>query len=204
MATHAAAHGGKTGREPGSDAEPRGLPWPGAVTPRSTTRPLDYALLEGAFLTCFIGVVALARRREGCDALAIASSELPVMAMAVFALADVLAKEKVSTWIREPFVVESIDHRPGLPQGSGVRYAIGEMLTCTRCVGTWSALGLLGLRTVSPTAGRAANVILALTGTNDILQGGFRLLIERANRAILETDVERRAGTNGLPARGPR
>jgi hypothetical protein len=107
MATHAAAHGGKTGREPGSDAEQRGLPWPGAVTPRSTTRPLDYALLEGAFLTCFIGVVALARRREGRDALAIASSELPVMAMAVFALADVLAKEKVSTWIREPFVVES-------------------------------------------------------------------------------------------------
>ena len=86
MATHAAAHGGKTGREPGSDAKQRGLPWPGAVTPRSTTRPLDYALLEGAFLTCFIGVVALARRREGCDALAIASSELPVMAMAVFAL----------------------------------------------------------------------------------------------------------------------
>jgi hypothetical protein len=203
MATHG-AHGGKTGREPESGAGTRGLHWPGAVTPRSMTQPLDYALLEGAFLTCFTGVVVLARKREGRDALAIAPTELPVMAMAVFALADVLAKEKVSTWIREPFVVESIDHRPGMPQGSGVRYAIGEMLTCTRCVGTWSALGLVGLRTVSPIAGRAANVILALTGANDILQSGFRLLVERANRAILETDVARRTEANDRLGQEPR
>jgi len=204
MATYEAADGGKTDRAPASATGTRGLQWPGVVTPRSTTRPLDYALLEGAFLICFSSVVMLARRREGRDALAIAPGELSVMAMAVFALADVLAKEKVSTWIREPFVVESIDHRPGVPQGSGVRYAVGEMLTCTRCVGTWSALGLVGLRTVSPTAGRAANVVLALTGANDILQSGFRLLAERANRAILETDVARRAGATDVLAHDPR
>ncbi len=197
MANRGSAAGGKVGREPGARAGNRALRLPGVVTPLSTTRPLDYALLEGAFLTCFTAVVVLARKREGPNALTIASSELPVMAMAVFALADVLAKEKVSTWIRGPFVVESIDHRPGVPQGAGVRYAIGEMLTCTRCVGTWSALGLLGLRTASPVAGRAASVILALTGANDILQGGFRLLVERANRAILDADVVRQTGAPG-------
>ena len=204
MATHGSEIDGSAVGEPGSGAGNRRLRLPGVVTPLSMTRPLDYALLEGAFLTCFTAVVVLARKREGPNALAIASSELPVMAMAVFALADVLAKEKVSTWIRAPFVVESVDHRPGVPQGAGVRYAIGEMLTCTRCVGTWSALGLLGLRTVSPAAGRAANVILALTGANDILQGGFRLLLERANRAILDTDVARQTCANGVITHEPR
>lgn len=114
--------------------------------------------------------------------------------MATFALADVLAKERVSTWLREPFVEEDADHKPVQPEGSGVRYAIGELFTCTRCVGTWSALALVGLRTASPPTGRATATVLALTGTNDILQSGFRLLAERTNRAIMETDAARRAG----------
>ena len=114
-------------------------------------------------------------------------NELPTMALATFTLADVLAKEKISTWLREPFVVESADHKPVGPQGGGMRYAIGELLTCTRCVGTWSALGLVGLRTASPVAGQATAAVLALAGANDLMQCGYRLLVERTNRAIIET-----------------
>jgi Protein of unknown function (DUF1360) len=113
------------------------------------------------------------------------------MAMATFTLADVLAKEKISTWLREPFVVESADHRPGVPEGGGMRYAVGELLTCTRCVGTWSALGLVGLRTVSPVTGQVTAAVLALAGANDLLQSGFRLLVERTNRATLEAAAAR-------------
>jgi hypothetical protein len=50
------------------------------------------------------------------------------MAMAVFALADVLAEEKVSTWIREPLVVESIDHK-----GPGCRRARVFARRSVRC-----------------------------------------------------------------------
>jgi hypothetical protein len=60
--------------------------------------------------------------------------------------------------------------------------AVGELLTCTRCAGTWGALVLVGLRTASPVAGRATTNVLALAGSND-LQSGFRLLVERANEA---------------------
>ncbi len=112
---------------------------------------------------------------------------MPVLALATFALSDVLAKEKISTWLREPFVFEDGDHKPVSPEGDGLRYAIGELITCTRCVGTWSALALVGLRTASPSAGRATATVLALAGINDVAQSGFRLLAERTNRAIIET-----------------
>lgn len=108
---------------------------------------------------------------------------LPVLALATFTLADLVAHEKVSTWLREPFVIESGDHRPVAPAGRGLRHAVGELLTCSRCVGTWSALGLVGLRTTWPPGGRLPATVLSLAGVNDILQSGFRLLNERANQS---------------------
>ena len=164
---------------PNTDAfeSPRGSREPAASRSRLSDAR-DYAVIEAAFLSAF---AVLAVRSP--KAPMIPWRELPVLALATFALADVIAHEKVSTWLREPFVVESGDHRPLGPAGSGLRYAVGELLTCTRCVGTWSALGLVGLRTASPPIGRLATTVLAVAGANDILQSGFRLLNERANQA---------------------
>lgn len=168
--------------------------WPGAAsTPRSPTGPAEYAFLEAVFVTGLIGVVALTRRRERDGRPEIPRRDLPVLALATFALADVLAKERVSTWLREPFVREDEDHKPVAAEGDGLRYAIGELLTCTRCVGTWSALALVGLRTASPAAGRATANVLALAGANDLMQSSFRLLAERTELATIDTDRARRA-----------
>jgi len=177
-----------------STASERRWRWPGAAsTPPSATGPGDYAALEAVFVGGLAGVIVLARRQEQDGGEAIARRDLPVLAMATFAMADVLAKEKVSTWLREPFVREEADHKPAAAEGTGIRHAIGELLTCTRCVGTWSALGLVGLWTASPTAGRTTANVLALAGVNDLLQSGFRLLAERTNKASIDVDAARKA-----------
>ena len=182
------------GSEPASSQHRWG--WPGATsTPPSATRPADYIVLESVFLSGLVGVIVLARRREQEGSPTLTGRDLPVVAMATFALADVLAKERVSTWLREPFVREDADHKPIEPEGAGLRHAIGELLTCTRCVGTWSALALVGLWTASPAAGRTTANVLALSGVNDLLQSGFRLLAERTNLAIVETDKARRGSS---------
>jgi hypothetical protein len=166
--------------------------WPGAAsTPASPTSPGDYAALEGVFVVGLAGVVALARRRGGDDQPMLGLTDLGVLSLATFALADTIAKQKVSTWLREPFVVEDADHKPVAPEGDGLRHAIGELLTCTRCVGTWSALALVGLRVASPTAGATTATVLALAGANDVIQAGFRLLSEHTNQAIIATDHAR-------------
>ena len=168
--------------------------WPGAAsTPPSASGPGDYVVLESVFLSGLVGVIMLARHRERDGSPTLARRDLPAVALATFALADVVAKERVSTWLREPFVREDADHKPIEAEGTGLRHAIGELLTCTRCVGTWSALALVGLWTASPAAGRTTTNVLALAGVNDLLQSGFRLLAERTNLAIIETDAARRA-----------
>ena len=182
-------HGEAFPRAHEPDHSRRQWSWPGAAsTPPSASGPADYAALEAVFAAGLAGLIALTRRRESDGTLAIPRDELPLLALATFVLADVLAKEKISTWIREPFVEEGEDHKPIRPEGHGMRAAIGELMTCTRCVGTWSALGLVALRTASPAAGRATMRVLALAGTNDLMQSGFRLLAEKTNRAAAEAE----------------
>ena len=48
----------------------------------------------------------------------------------------------------------SCDEARRKPKGRRLRYAVGELMTCTRCMGAWSALGLVALRVHSPPAGR--------------------------------------------------
>jgi hypothetical protein len=83
--------------------------------------------------------------------------------------------------VREPFVDDPV--HPHRPRGHRLQRAVGELVTCTRCVGAWSALGLVGLRTLAPDAGRTVTGVLATSALNDFLQAGFRALCGAANAA---------------------
>lgn len=166
-----------------AESERRAWPGSGSTPDTGATDAEDYALINLTYLSLLAAAVALSLRRERTGDEAIPGRELPVLGMATFALAHVLAKEKVSTWIREPFVEESGDHRPMRPEGSGLRHAVGELITCTRCVGGWCALGLVGLRIGSPRAGKTVSAVLATAGANNVMQALFALLTERTNAA---------------------
>ena len=135
------------------------------------TEPLDYAAINATWGALLAGVL-LSTRSD-----APAATELPVFGMATFALSKALAKEKVGAWARAPVVDES----NGRPKGSRLRYAAGELITCTRCLGTWSALGLVGLRVVRPREGRIVAGVLATAGMNDWLQAAFSALTSKVN-----------------------
>ena len=137
------------------------------------TEPVDYAALNAVWGALATGLL-VATREEAPPA-----RELPVFGLATFALTKALAKEKVGTWVREPLV----DARDRRPKGRRLRYAAGELLTCTRCLGTWSALGLIALRVARPREGRILAGVLAAAGINDWLQAGFTLLTNRSNVA---------------------
>src|SRR5204862_2784640 len=109
----------------------------------------------------------------------ITGPELIPLSAATFALAKMIAREKIGTWVREPFVEEDDGQRP---RGTRLRRAVGELVTCTRCVGAWSALGVVGLRLASPPSGKAVTNVLAASAANDFLQAGFRALCGEANR----------------------
>ena len=142
------------------------------------TEPVDYAALNAVWGALATGML-LATRDDAPPA-----RELPLFGLATFALTKALAKEKVGTWVRDPVV----DERDRRPKGRRLRYAAGELLTCTRCLGTWSSLGLIALRVARPREGRILASVLATAGINDWLQSGFTLLTHRSN--LTEREVE--------------
>src|SRR5689334_21577206 len=91
------------------------------------TEPVDYAAIS-ALYGAALGTVVLAARDRGETQ--IPPAELVGIGVATFALSKLIAKEKAETWMREPFV----DERSRRPKGRWLHYAIGELLTCTRCV----------------------------------------------------------------------
>ena len=54
--------------------------------------------------------------------------------------------------------------------------AMGELVTCSRCVGTWAAAGLATTQVLAPRFGRLLTWSLAAAGANDFLQAGFAAL----------------------------
>jgi hypothetical protein len=141
---------------------------PVAETPNTT---LDYAALNATYGALLVTLGVAARQRAG-ETEPIARGELIPLGFATFALARTVVHEKIVSWAREPFVEdEGTPHRR--PRGRGLRYTLGELMTCTRCVGTWSALALVGLRLTRPAAGRTVIGVLAAAGVNDFLQAAF-------------------------------
>lgn len=137
------------------------------------TSPLDYAAINATWAALLAGVLLSSRSDAPSPA------ELPVLGLATFSLSKALAKEKVGSWARAPVV----DEREGRPKGSRLRYAAGELMSCTRCLGTWSALGLVGLRVVRPREGRIVASVLATAGMNDWLQAAFSATASKADTA---------------------
>jgi hypothetical protein len=165
---------------------------------RTPTKPIDYATLSAGY-GALTGALLVASRSRAAEP--IRPVELPVLGLATFALAKLVAKEKVESWVREPFLEE----RPNgerRPKGRRLRYAVGELLSCTRCVGSWSALGLVGMRMLRPREAQVVVPVLALAAANDWLQSGFTTLCAQANvaqkRASQPAEAGRAAGETNV------
>jgi hypothetical protein len=167
------ATGHATEREQARAAAAPAAPGHGTATEPG---PVDYAKINAVYAALFAGVLYATRGRAADDPIAV--RELVPLSAATFALSKVVAREKVGTWVREPFVDQ--DGHPPEPAGRGLRRAVGELVTCTRCVGAWSALGVVGLRVAAPATGRTVANVLAASAANDFLQAGFRWACNRA------------------------
>ena len=139
------------------------------------TEPVDYALLTATY-SALLGTLVLAARGQGEETLR--PPEFVPLGVAAFALTKVVSREKIETWMREPFVEERPTGRR--PKGRRLRYAAGELLCCTRCLGAWSALGLTALRVTRPREARVVTTVLATSAINDWLFAGFSWLTSKS------------------------
>jgi hypothetical protein len=157
-----------------------------AAPPRATVEPSppygSYAAIMGLFAGG-LGVAGLLSRSLGRDPQCQTALDLVVLSAATFKAARTLASDEVTSFLRTPFVEgqahEGKDEEP--VQTGGTEQAIGELVTCSRCVGTWAAAGLAATQILAPRFGRLLTWSLASAGANDFLQAGFAALTSKAD-----------------------
>ena len=149
---------------------------------QQTTPP--YGAYAG-IMTAFVGGLAAAgglAKLLGRDPREHSALDLTVLGLATFKAASTVARDEVTSFMREPFVEGLAKEGAEDPVESGdLRQAIGELVTCSRCIGTWVAAGLAGTQIIAPQFGRLLTWTLATAGANDFLQAGFAALTAKSN-----------------------
>jgi hypothetical protein len=140
-----------------------------------------YAAIVGVFVGG-LGAAGVAARIFDRNPACQTPLDFLVLSAASFKAARTLARDEVTSFLRDPFV-EGDAHEGGEePVESGdYRQAIGELVTCSRCVGTWAAATLATTQILMPRFGRLLTWSLAAAGANDYLQAGFAALTKTAN-----------------------
>jgi Protein of unknown function (DUF1360) len=154
-----------------------------------TTPP--YGAYAG-IMSAFVGGLAAAggiAKLLGRDPREHTSLDLVLLGLATFKASRTVARDEVTSFLREPFVEGHAKEGAESPVETGdLRQAVGELVTCSRCIGTWIAAGLAGTQIIAPQFGRLLTWTLATAGANDVLQAGFAVLTNKAN------ELERRTG----------
>ena len=137
----------------------------------------DYA----ALVTIFNGVLATALLAKKCSEEPLPErvelKDIVLFALATQKLSRVITKDKVTTAFRAPFT--EVEGKGGAgeleerPKGRGWRRAVGELLTCPFCLGTWIASGFTYGYIFSPRITRAVASIFAVGGIADFLQQAY-------------------------------
>lgn len=134
----------------------------------------DYAALVAIF-NGLLATTLLARKcsREPLPE-RVEPKDLALFAVATQKLSRVITKDKVTSAFRAPFTEVEGKGGPGeleeRAKGRGLRRAVGELLTCPFCLGTWIASGFIYGYIFSPRVTRTLASIFAVSGLADFLQ----------------------------------
>jgi hypothetical protein len=136
-------------------------------------------------MSTFVGGLAAAggiAKLLGRDPREHTTLDFAILGLAAYKASRTIARDEVTSFLRQPFV-EGVAKEGGEdPVESGdLRQAIGELVTCSRCIGTWVAAGLSATQVVAPQFGRMLTWTLATAGANDFLQAGFTALTNKSN-----------------------
>ncbi|HUP33463.1 MAG TPA: DUF1360 domain-containing protein [Gaiellaceae bacterium] len=141
-----------------------------------------YAAIVGAFVAGLGAVSGLAAARKR-PLQEVTPVDLVLLGLATFKASRTVARDKVTSFVREPFVegeaYDGEDERP--TRESELKQALGELVTCTRCIGTWLGAALASTQILAPRTGRLLTAVLAAGAVNDFLLAGFSALTSKAN-----------------------
>ena len=140
----------------------------------------SYAAIMGTFVGGLVAAGVLDRALDR-DPQCHTTLDFAVLSAAAFKASRTLSHDEVTSFMRQPFVRGHAHGGGEEPVQGGMEQAIGELVTCSRCAGTWVAAGLAVTQVIAPRFGRLLTWSLGAAAVNDFLQAGFTALTEKAN-----------------------
>jgi hypothetical protein len=137
-------------------------------------RPLGAYLALNAVFGAGLGGSLLAAKRSGREVDRPGAVDVLLTGLATQKVSRLLAKDKVTSFLRAPFTrfQEGSGHGElsEEPRGSGVRYAIGELLVCPYCLAQWVVAGFAVGWVHAPRATRLLAAMWAAQSVADAAQ----------------------------------
>lgn len=148
-------------------------------------RPLrSYAAMTGAFASAFIGSLALAERSGRPIPETISTRDIVLAGLGTHKLARLIAKDRVTSFVRAPFVRYQEPSGQGEvseeARGTGIRRSMGELLNCPYCLGQWVAAAFAVGFVAAPRPTRLVASLYAAETVADFLQLAYVAAEERA------------------------
>ncbi len=149
-----------------------------AQAQKTTERRATYLGLIGLFWTLFAASSLSGRQQNAAN---LRPLDLTLLGLASYRMGRLAAYDKVTEPLREPFTEVQPDQTGAgetvVPQGAGVRRAIGELIACPTCTATWAAaLFVYGLD-IAPRPTRTLLAILGASGAAEM----FDMSVEALN-----------------------
>ena len=120
-------------------------PYSGYAEPDERPPFAAYATFALVFNGALAGAVATAKRSGRDLPERVELQDLALIGAASYKLSRLVAKKKITSFVRAPFTELQGKGGPAeveeKARGSGVRRAVGELLTCPYCLGLWASGG---------------------------------------------------------------
>lgn len=138
-------------------------------------RPLaPYVMLSAVYNTVVAAVLTVAVRSGRTRPERVSLSDLLLLGVATFKISRIITRDEVTSAFRAPFTRYEGPAGDGelmeKPRGRGLRFAMGEVLTCPFCIGQWVATALVGGLLFAPRYTRLIASVFASLVVSDFLQ----------------------------------
>lgn len=134
-----------------------------------------YSALSGIYAATLTGFFAWANSRGKLGEIPLA--DILVLGVGTHKAARMLSRDKVLTFVRKPVTVyEDTDGAPPgevyerqRSDGSPIRRAIADLITCPYCMSPWVAAGLFGIYVTRRPLGQALGGLLTVISLSDFV-----------------------------------
>lgn len=128
----------------------------------SPSRPYAYYALLIAVYNALYGLFLVLYRRRGDRLERMSGLDLTLLSLATLRISKVISEDEITSVVRQPLI--DVDAGGERPRAHGLRWALGKVVLCPTCTGTWVAALLSYSLHLFPRATRPLLGIMAASG----------------------------------------